>query len=371
MATTSPTYSPLNVSLTDQSAIVRFFPHRDGLITDNWNVTYSNSNFADWSYDHNFGSGTSSHRTVLQDAYVVIDWAGTALWIYGESTGTYYAQVDNGTVLLTTDPTSGLLFSQTNLQYGLHTAVLYVLGGEVSLTAAIVTVGMGETGTVLEMRNISAVDNVSTGTANPTFIGSADEWTVSDLYTNQTGGYPCITTSTYGATLRFTLNETVAFFLYGSDDWAQGLFTVAVTSDVIGATSSVTDNAIQYSPRSTWSQLNVPKYMATGLDRTVTYIVEITNLGANFNLASVLVYDAVTAPSSSSSSLSNGTGAAASQSPSVSLNLTSASSTSLASSTETASLESGARSTRSCTAGAKLRGTVAAAFALLLFTMLA
>ena len=54
--TTAP-YNMVGFGLTDQSAILRFFPHRDGLITDNWNVTYSGSSFADWSYDNNFGSG--------------------------------------------------------------------------------------------------------------------------------------------------------------------------------------------------------------------------------------------------------------------------------------------------------------------------
>ena len=146
------------------------------------------------------------------------------------------------------------------------------------------------------MHNISAVDtSTSPHSANPLFVGDAADWSVATLYTNQTAdGYPCLTTSTYGATLTFTLNETVAFMLLGSDDWAQGLFTVAVSSDTPGATSSVTDNTIQYSPRSLWTQLDVPKYIASGLDSNATYTVQITNLGANFNLASVAVYGETT-----------------------------------------------------------------------------
>lgn len=154
------------------------------------------------------------------------------------------------------------------------------------------------TRTIPEVRNIYAVNNsTSPPTVNPLFVGDAADWSATTLYTNQTAdGYSCLTTSTYGATLKFTLNETVGFMLIGSDDWTQGLFTVAVSSDTPGATSSVTDNTIQYSPRALWSQLNVPKYMATGLDRNATYTVEITNLGANFNLAIVAVYDAVSFP---------------------------------------------------------------------------
>ena len=50
---------PYNVTLTDQSAIIRFFPHRDGAVDDNWNTTYSDSSFAEWSYDDTFGKGVS------------------------------------------------------------------------------------------------------------------------------------------------------------------------------------------------------------------------------------------------------------------------------------------------------------------------
>ena len=102
-----------------------------------------------------------------------------------------------------------------------------------------------------------------------------------------------MTTNTMDATLTFTISEAVGFVIYGSDDWQQGLFTVAVTSDNPGATSSITNNTIQYSPRALWTQLNVPKYLAAGLNRSASYTVEITNLGANFNLASVIVYDAL------------------------------------------------------------------------------
>ncbi|KAH9928164.1 uncharacterized protein B0H18DRAFT_1001552 [Fomitopsis serialis] len=61
----------------------------------------------------------------------------------------------------------------------------------------------------------------------------------------------------------------------------QGLFNVSVASDDPGATDSVTDNSIQYSPRALWSQLDLPKYLATGLNQSATYQVKIANQGAN------------------------------------------------------------------------------------------
>lgn len=139
--------------------------------------------------------------------------------------------------------------------------------------------------TVLQTRNMSANDLPQAQESLP--------WTNSDLYTNQSSGYYCITTNQLYATLTFTLTESVGFILYGSDDWQQGLFDVTVNSSNMDALSSVTSNSIQYSPRALWTQLNLPKYLASGLDRTASYDVVIQNLGANFNLASVVVYDAL------------------------------------------------------------------------------
>ncbi|OSX57522.1 hypothetical protein POSPLADRAFT_1036952 [Postia placenta MAD-698-R-SB12] len=113
-----------------------------------------------------------------------------------------------------------------------------------------------------------------------------------------------------GASLSFTLNKTVGFEIYGSDDWMQGLFTVTVTSPGGEFTIvSVPDSTIEYSSRSGWTALSQLKYLATGLDCTQTYTVVVKNLGNMFNLASVVVHDAVpssTVSASSSSSRTSG-----------------------------------------------------------------
>ena len=160
---------PYNVTLPAQSAIIRFFPHRDGVVDDDWNTTYSGSSFAEWSFDNTFGKGVSyvvihavlllyssstihplqvsSHRTTLAGAYIIIDWAGTAVWIYGSgSKNSYNVAVDQGDVVQGQGDIDGLLFSQTGLAYGLHTVKLSVSEGEVSINGAIITVGMGEPG---------------------------------------------------------------------------------------------------------------------------------------------------------------------------------------------------------------------------------
>ena len=161
---------PYNVSLTDQSAIIQFYPHREGPIDTQWNVTYSDSVFAKWSYDNTFGAGvsenfvilsmheiliypilliqTSLHRTTYVGATCIIQWAGTAVWVFGGTSndGSYTVSIDDSTPFHGEGSVSGLLFSKTSLVYGLHIMNLTVTGGEVSVSGATITVGMGDPG---------------------------------------------------------------------------------------------------------------------------------------------------------------------------------------------------------------------------------
>jgi len=89
----------------------------------------------------------STHRTGLPGATVRLDWLGTAIYLYGEaSLGAYTIQLDG----VTTDGTSapGLLFAKSGLAYGSHSLTLRVVQGTstTSISNAIITVGMGETG---------------------------------------------------------------------------------------------------------------------------------------------------------------------------------------------------------------------------------
>lgn len=314
-----------NVAFTDQSAYVIFLPYRDGPVDSQWNVSYSQSAQDDWSYSNNLGKGISSHNTSLVGASVELSWTGTGVWIYGTGDrAAYTVQIDSDPAVLGQGDNEGVLFTQTNLTYGPHGLTLTVLNTLISITGVNITVGLGDSGTVLQARNISGL-LTGTTVVNPFF--SVDEtWSVVDLYANQSANYPCIATYTSGAMLSFTLNATVGFDIYGSDDWYQGLFTVTVTSSGgTSAVASVPNSTIQYSPRSGWTALNQLKYLATGLDNRETYNVQVQNLGNTFNLASVIAYDAVPSPTSSSSAngLPSGTGGA---SPTSTQSLTSSSS---------------------------------------------
>lgn len=82
---------------------------------------------------------------------MVIDWAGTEVYVYGElgSAGAFEARVDGEAVQPTPDSSyPALLFNKTDLPYGLHTAILNVTGGEMSVTGAAITVNMSGKGYV-------------------------------------------------------------------------------------------------------------------------------------------------------------------------------------------------------------------------------
>ncbi|KAF9805101.1 hypothetical protein IEO21_09196 [Rhodonia placenta] len=282
----------------DQSACLRFYPYQDGPTDQQWNGSYTESSWSHWSHDHNLGEGTSSHYTTLVGAYIRIDWTGTGVWIYGTGAqGAYPVEVDTYPEVQGQGDQEGILFSQTNLIYGPHSLKLSVVEPPISISKAEITVGLGAQGTLLQTRTINGV-LPGTVTGNP-FFHVDNTWSAVNLYGNQSASYPCIATYQSGASLSFTLNETVGFEIYGSDDWMQGLLTVTVTSPGGEFTiASVPDSTIEYSSRSGWTALSPLRYLATGLDRTQTYTVVVKNLGNMFNLASVVVHDAV--PSSSS-----------------------------------------------------------------------
>ncbi|CCM07198.1 uncharacterized protein FIBRA_09539 [Fibroporia radiculosa] len=287
---------PYNFTFTDQSPIIRFYPYRDGPVDTQWNVSYSGSSFDDWSFDNNFGVGTSSHTTTFSGAYLIFEWTGTAVWLYGEAEpGTYSVSLDEALMFPNESTFNNVLFNQTDLQYGKHNLVFTIWENEATIYGATVTTGMGESGTVVQTKNISAV--IDSSEQNPFFITDGDDWSTTVLYLNQSAAdhYACITTSVLYAGLTFYVNESIAFEMYGSGDWTQGLYTVQVSPELpeTDAQAYLPGPSIQYSPRSHWSDLDVPKFLATGLDRNHTYRVDVTNLGANFNLGSVVLYDAV------------------------------------------------------------------------------
>jgi hypothetical protein len=100
--------------------------------------------------------------------------------------------------------------------------------------------------------------------------------------------YPRIATDTQGASISFPLTSASAFYIVGGVNYNHGLFDVTVTPPPVGAQQKG-----EYNGSSRWIGLGSMLYLATGLDRTQTYQVEMTNVSPNswLDISRVIVFD--------------------------------------------------------------------------------
>ncbi|KAI0929294.1 hypothetical protein AcW1_006277 [Taiwanofungus camphoratus] len=196
------------------------------------------------------------------------------------------------------------------MQDGVHSLLFRVVRGEATVTGTTITVGMGEPGTVVQTRNISATVNENGNvTANPFFLTDGSDWQVGVPFETGSSGqviYPRLLTAKQGATVTFYLNSTSAFAMYGSVDYNQGIYNVTVTPPP----AFMSAQATQYNASSHWMELDQIKCLVTGMNRSLTYRVDVTNESDNFfDFANLVVFD--TPPASSPSPASSAPGSSA------------------------------------------------------------
>lgn len=145
--------APYNLTISDQSPTFHYLPYGDGDINGGWNVTYSGipDSIYEFHTSQSIGQGISTHRTAYVGASASIKWTGTAVYLVGASEGggsTYTTSIDGGPPL-TGAPNleEELLVSYSGLKYGDHTLTLNVVEPAlVNISAAVITVGIGEPG---------------------------------------------------------------------------------------------------------------------------------------------------------------------------------------------------------------------------------
>ena len=123
-----------------------------------------------------------------------------------------------------------------------------------------------------------------------------NNFTYSTGWTSQTSTYantqtvvPRIATSKQGSTISFPLTSASAFYIVGSVNYNHGAFDVTVTSTPnIGSQQSGA-----YNGSSRWIGLDTMLYLATGLNRTQTYQVEMTDVSSGrwLDVSSVVILD--------------------------------------------------------------------------------
>jgi len=159
-----------------------------------------------------------------------------------------------------------------------------------TISNAIVTVGMGEVGSTVQSRTIETTTIPLTANG---FVASAG-W-ISQIAFGATDD-PRIGTTTLGASISFSLTSASGFYIVGSVNSDHGLFDVTVTPSS-GAGPQ------QYNGSSQLVGLNTTLFLATGLDSSQTYQVEMKNdsPGLWLDTSNVVVFD--TSPSPQSSAL--------------------------------------------------------------------
>ncbi|KZT07460.1 uncharacterized protein LAESUDRAFT_651201 [Laetiporus sulphureus 93-53] len=284
-------YELYNVSFTDLSPLCQYNPYRDGAIDSSWTITYP-----DGDARVSLPSFTNAYTTYLEGASVDIQWVGTAVWVYGQANLSQYevqTSWGSGTVLGEgTSSAGGLLYSQQGLNYGPQSISLIALSGPVTIQNVIVTVGMGDLGTSLETRNVSAVTGSDSDLeVNPYFtISSEAGWLAEYDYGGDglTENYPRIETGTPGAWVSFNVSTAVAVAIYGSLRYDQGGYSVNIDP----APPLWSNTTFQLNATLPWLVRNELKFLATGLDRTQNYTINLTNREAGLNVAQVVLYDA-------------------------------------------------------------------------------
>jgi hypothetical protein len=117
----------------------------------------------------------------------------------------------------------------------------------------------------------------------------SDGWTSQPYYGTTGIPAPRVGTTTQGASISFSLTSASAFYVLGSVNYNHGSFVVTVTppSD-LGA-----PKVGQYNSSSRWIGLGSLLYLESGMDRSKTYQVQLTNNSPDqwLDVSQVVVFD--------------------------------------------------------------------------------
>ncbi|KAH8100264.1 hypothetical protein BXZ70DRAFT_179232 [Cristinia sonorae] len=311
---------PYNVTISSQTGTIQYLPIRAGDAALGWNVTYSLGT-KDTGYGNLQGIGVDVHQTTHDGATMQFSWIGTAVYLYGHASGASYTldvdgeQTSSSSVNI---PQGGVLGSRTGLNYGNHTLTLTNHGiGQLAFQYAELTVGMGYPGTSIQNNTILAVDTDPVSynpTPNPffTYHPEYNHWGIQDAKSQLLPSGILVPvplqmlTPTLGEAMSFTVNQTSAFFLYGSSNNNRDAKTVTITpfSDPSKARTTIVND---YSSLLDFFQII---YWEAGLDRDESYNVQLIQTGIppgnpsgspNFGFYSLVTVDGGSALSSQTS----------------------------------------------------------------------
>jgi len=279
---TSDFNSPYNITITNHSPVVNYFPYRDGTLDAGWNLTCADSLESAWS-PTSFCFGESSHRSSFVGATLTILFEGTAIYLYGNATLSSYAIFVDGqdSTSFSSALSSGLLGESIGMTFAKHTLTLTIIQpGLVSFSYAILTVGVGrgDSKNNIQNRTLSAfvMDSNVNLSVNPMFsyVGATWESSLPGVINDSNVAYPRRDTYTVGDYMTFTISQASAIFVYSDVSDAKGQFNVTFTPPPeVGQPVTTTYNAYAH-----WLSLDRVLFWAAGMDRDKNYTVKITNI---------------------------------------------------------------------------------------------
>ncbi|ESK94464.1 hypothetical protein Moror_8122 [Moniliophthora roreri MCA 2997] len=270
--------NPYDFSILDTSPTIIYHPSREGEdLGSSWKTFYSNS--PDSSYDSthqntNLASGTSLHSTSMQGASFEISFMGTAIQIYGSGTGGAYTTTLDNRDAVEGNPSNGMLASYADLEYKTHTLSLNVTQSQsLNMTSARLTIGVGDKGATVKETKTDSVKVNSDGSSflNSDYFYPTGQGTFNTFH--DASNYPRVDTNNAGSTINFRASGMSAVFITGTVNYDHGLYSINLSPSAGVSSSTRTFNAT-----SKWFAYDQLIYWESGLDRTQTYTISLTNL---------------------------------------------------------------------------------------------
>jgi hypothetical protein len=135
--------APTNITVTDQSPTIKYFPSQIGDASRNWNVSYADNSWSNFT-SGTIGTGASNHFTTFIGATASFSFKGTGIWIQGTGESNVAVTV-GGTAI--SGGGGGLLAKKDGMTNQWWDVVVKVTGsGGVSLTGITFTVSIGNDG---------------------------------------------------------------------------------------------------------------------------------------------------------------------------------------------------------------------------------
>ncbi|KAI0728069.1 hypothetical protein C8Q72DRAFT_920160 [Fomitopsis betulina] len=290
-------WQPYNISFDDKSPLFYYEPYRG---------EYETITVPTWAVYNEYNGTLSSYTTSIGGASVTLQLPAmvSAFWVYGECDASAVT-IDrswNGDAILNnaTPAGGGVLYSEDGLTQDLNSVTLTVNGGRgpVTITGATVTIKMGTWGSTIKTTNISSLIE-SIPAIDPFFTtnDNGSSWGAEVAIGSGGGLEEVLATNTSGDFVTFEVNSSVAFAIYGETDTYQGTFLVDINPPLPHNASAT------YNASSPWVMIEQIKYLATGLNETTSYTVNISNAesGKQFNIGEVVLFSAIP-PSSNATS---------------------------------------------------------------------